>query len=150
MSEKTYSTSLREMSSLTRNSMEAISNYLFSLGEFDSLKLSLSFEDVKSAHSKYRDLLSILLANIDAQDVEAAKLSGVVSSLERERDITTAKRLLLVFDAYLVWKKAVNDFISKCDVLFQNKGVQYKLSLNVLYTRSLISATEQFMSALSK
>lgn len=150
MSEKTYSTSLREMSSLTRISMEAISNYLFSLGEFDSLKLSLSFEDVKSAHSKYRDLLSILLANIDAQDVEAAKLSGVVSSLERERDITTAKRLLLVFDAYLVWKKAVNDFISKCDVLFQNKGVQYKLSLNVLYTRSLISATEQFMSALSK
>ena len=150
MSEKTYSTSLREMSSLTRNSMEAISNYLFSLGEFDSLKLSLSFEEIKSAHSKYRDLLSILLANIDAQDAEAAKLSGVVSSLERERDITTAKRLLLVFDAYLVWKKAVNDFISKCDVLFQNKGVQYKLSLNILYTRSLISATEQFMSALSK
>ena len=150
MSEKTYSTSLREMSSLTRNSMEAISNYLFSLGEFDSLRLSLSFEEIKSAHSKYRDLLSILLANIDAQDAEAAKLSGVVSSLERERDITTAKRLLLVFDAYLVWKKAVNDFISKCDVLFQNKGVQYKLSLNILYTRSLISATEQFMSALSK
>ena len=150
MSEKTYYTSLREMSSLTKNSMEAISNYLFSLGEFDSLKLSLSFEEIKSAHSKYRDLLSILLANIDAQDVEAAKLSGVVSSLERERDITTAKRILLVFDAYLVWKKAVNDFISKCDVLFQNKGVQYKLSLNVLYTRSLISATEQFMSALSK
>ena len=150
MSEKTYSTSLREMSSLTKNSMEAISNYLFSLGEFDSLKLSLSFEAIKSAHSKYRDLLSTLLANIDAQDAEAAKLSGVVSSLERERDITTAKRLLWVFDAYLVWKKAVNDFISKCDVLFQNKGVQYKLSLNVLYTRSLISATEQFMSALSK
>ena len=150
MSEKTYYTSLREMSSLTKNSMEAISNYLFSLGEFDSLKLSLSFEEIKSAHSKYRDLLSTLLANIDAQDVEAAKLSGVVSSLERERDITTAKRILLVFDAYLVWKKAVNDFISKCDVLFQNKGVQYKLSLNVLYTRSLISATEQFMSALSK
>ena len=150
MSEKTYSTTLSLMASATKDSMSAISSYLFSLAEFDSLKLTLTFEEIKSAHSKYRDLLSVLLKNISTADAEASKLSGFVSALERERDIATAKRLLGVFDAYLLWKKAVNDFVSKCDVIFQNKGVQYKLSSNVLYTRSLIAATEQFMSALSK
>ena len=148
MSEKTYSTSLSLMTSATKDSMCAISNYLFGLGEFDALKLSLSFEEIKDAHSKYRDLLSELLKGITTLDAEAAGLSGFISALERERNIATAKRLLGIFDAYLEWKKSVNDFISKCDAIFQNKGIQYKLSLNVLYTRSLISATEQFMSAL--
>ena len=150
MSEKTYSTSLSLMASATKDSMCAVSNYLFSLGEFDALKLSLTFEEIKDAHSKYRALVSELLKSINTLDAEASGLSGFISALERERNIATAKRLLAIFDAYLIWKRAVNDFISKCDAIFQNKGLQYKLSLNVLYTRSLISATEQFMSALSR
>lgn len=149
MSDKIYSTSLSRMALITKNSMGAISDYIFSLGEFDSLKLSLSFEEIKSAHSKYRDLLSALLKNIDEMDAEAAQLSGAICTLERDREITTAKRLSTVFEAYLVWKKALGDFVTKCDSIFKNKGVDYKLSQNVLYTRTLIAATEQFMSALS-
>ena len=150
MSEKTYSTSLSLIAAAIKDSMCAISDYIFELGEFDSLKLSLSFEEIKGAHSKYRALLSRLLKNIDAQDAEAAKLSGFICALERERDIFTAKRLSAIFEAYLAWKKAVNDFISKCDDIFKNKGERYKLSLNVLYTRTLIVATEHFISALSR
>ena len=150
MSEKTYSTSLSIVASLTKDSMCAISDYLFGLGEFDSLKLSLTFEEIKNAHSKYRELVSTLLKNIELQDAEVAKLSSLICALERERDIAAAKRLLGKFDAYLVWKKALNDFVSKCDGLFKNKGIQYKLSLNVLYTRTLIAATEQFISALGR
>ena len=149
MSDKIYSTSLSRMALITKNSMGAISNYIFSLGEFDALKLSLSFEEIKSAHSKYRDLLSVLLKNIDEMDAEAAQLSGAICTLERDREITTAKRLSTVFEAYLVWKKALGDFVTKCDSIFKNKGGDYKLSQNVLYTRTLIAATEQFMSALS-
>lgn len=149
MSEKNYAASLSQMAFITKGSMCAISDYIFSLGEFDALKLSLSFEEIKSAHSKYRDLLSVLLENIDELDTEAAQLSGAISALERAREIITAKRLSAVFEAYLVWKKAVGDFVTKCDAIFKNKGIDYKLSQNVLYTRTLIAATEQFMSALS-
>ena len=91
----------------------------------------------------------MLLKNIDEMDAEAAGLSGAICTLERDREITTAKRLSAVFEAYLVWKKALGDFVTKCDAIFKNKGVDYKLSQNVLYTRTLIAATEQFMSALS-
>lgn len=150
MSEKTYSTSLSQMALLTKDSMCAISDYLFELSEFDSFKFSLSFEEIKCAHSKYRELLSKLLQTIDILDGEAANLSGFICTLERERDIATAKRISNIFEAYLVWKNALNDFVSKCDGIFKDKGIQYKLSLNILYTRSLISATEQFISALSR
>ena len=138
------------MALITKDSMGAISDYLFALGEFDAFKFSLSFDEIKDAHSKYRELMSKLLNNIDAQDAEAAKLSGLISTLERERNITTAKRISAVFEAYLLWKKAVGDFVTKCDGIFKDKGIQYKLSLNILYTRSLMSATEQFISSLSK
>ena len=149
MSEKTCSASLSYLAEMTKESMGAITDYLFSLDEFDPLRLSLSFEEIKSAHSKYRDLLAGLLANIDAMDAEAATLSGFICALERERKIVAAKRISAVFEGYLVWKKAVGDFVKKCDAIFKDKGIGYKLSLNVLYTRSLIAATEQLMSLLS-
>ena len=150
MTEKNYSASLSRIAVLTKDSFEAISEYLFGLSDLDALKLSLTFEEIKEAHEKYRALLSALLQNIDKMDADAAALSGFISALERERDISTARRLSAIFEAYLLWKKSVNDFVSKCDDIFRNKGEKYKLSLNVIYTRTLISSTEHFISALSR
>ena len=150
MSEKIYSTSLSQIAELTKDSFTSISEYLFGLSEFDALKLSLSFEEIKAAHTKYRALISKLLQNIDAMDADMAKLTRAISALEQERNILKARQLSTVFEAYLIWKKAVNDFVSKCDNIFINKGERYKLSLNVLYARTLIVATEQFISALTK
>ena len=150
MNEELYNTSLSPILKTANTTLDDLKVYILSLSEFDALKLSFSFEEIKSAHKKYRSFLSGLLKQVDSLEHEVANIARLMNKLDKADDIDGIKRLSNIFESYISWKKAVNEFIMKSDDIFKNKGEKFKLSLNLIYTRSFISATENFISELEK
>ncbi len=150
MNTELYNSTIRTIKDVSRHAKAELEGYLSSLGEFDPLKLSFSFEEIKVAHKKYRAYLSTLLKDIDVLDSALVSISRLMSELDKENDIEGVKELSKKFEAYISWKNAAGEFITKADDIFKNKGEKFGLSKNVLYVRSFILATDNFISEIDK
>ena len=150
MNTKLYNTTITTIKSASVHAKAELEAYLSSLSEFDQLKLSFSFEEIKAAHKKYRSYLSTLLKDIETLDAAFANISRLMAELDKEDDISGIKALSSKLEAYILWKRTAAEFITKADEIFKNKDEKFALSKNVLYVRSFILATDNFISETDK
>ena len=150
MNTELYKSTIKAIKSTSVNAKTELEAYLSSLSGFDQLKLSFSFEEIKAAHKKYRAYLSALLRDIDKLDASFATISRLMAELDKEDDINGIKALSNKLEAYILWKHAAGELITKTDEIFKNKGEKFALSKNVLYVRSFVLATDNFISETDK